>query len=68
LQRGTVVPEVDIADPYVTVIVRLESLPPEVQARLLEPRNGEVCDCIVSALESVVITDTRSNIERLLRR
>src|SRR5262245_41715621 len=66
--RGTVVPAADIAEPYVTVLVRLEDLTPEVQARLLEPRYGTVCDCIVSEIQSVVITDRRSNVERLLGR
>jgi hypothetical protein len=68
VKRGSVVPKVDIVDPVVTVLVRLDDLTPEVRARLLEPRNGDVCDCIVSPIESVVITDTRSNIEHLLRR
>ena len=50
----------------VTVLVRLEGLSPEVRARLLKPRYGTAC--IVTAIESVVITDTRSNVERLLGR
>jgi hypothetical protein len=68
VKHETAAAETKIAEPLVTVLVRLDDLTPEVRERLLNPRNGEVCDCIVSAIESVVITDTRSNIERLLRR
>ena len=67
VKRGTVAPGADIAE-YVTVLVRLDKLTPEVRARLLERRNGTVCDCVVSEIGSVVITDTRSNVERLLHR
>jgi hypothetical protein len=68
VKHGTVAPKAEIAEPVVTVLVRLDDLTPEVRERLLMPRNGEVCDCVVSAIESVVITDTRSHIERLLGR
>jgi hypothetical protein len=54
-------------DPYVTALVRAEDLPPELVSLLLQPEPGEVCDCVVFPVRSFVITDRRSNIERLLR-
>ena len=60
VQDGTVVPE-----PYVTVLVRVQDLPPEEQQRLiLDVVHGD----IHAPVETVVITDLRSNIERILGR
>jgi hypothetical protein len=55
-------------DPYITVLVHVQDLPAEEVARLLEPVNGEGCDCAVFApTDPLIITDLRSKIERLLR-
>jgi hypothetical protein len=58
-----------VEEPYITVLLRLQDLSPEEQARLLERPKGESCDCSVFApRDTVVITDLRSNIERRLGR
>jgi general secretion pathway protein D len=58
-----------VPEPYVSALVRLQDLSADEQKRLSTPRPGEACDCAVSASsDTVVITDLRSNIERLLRR
>jgi hypothetical protein len=63
VEDGTVAPE-----PYVTALVRVQDLPPDEQERLLRERSGGVChgDIFAPAPETVVITDLRSNIERIL--
>jgi hypothetical protein len=55
-------------DPYVTALVRLEDLAPEERSRLFHRSEGEWHCPVFSVPESVVITDRRSVIERLLRR
>jgi len=65
---GGVVMRSFVEEPYVTALVRLHDLPPEERKRLLAPTKGEVCDCMVIASDTVVITEPRAVIERLLRR
>ena len=58
-------------EPYVTVLVRLHDVAPADRARLFElvqPLNGEACDCAVSRPDTVFITNLRSTIERVLHR
>ena len=55
-------------DPYITVLVHVQDLPAEEVARLLPRGDGDGCDCIVfGPPDPLIITDTRSAIERLLR-
>jgi hypothetical protein len=64
-----------IPDSYVTVLLRLQELSPEGRARLLKGLDegrgpGEVCDCAVLAPvdDTIIVTERRSKLERLLRR
>jgi hypothetical protein len=68
VEAGTVVMRGVAGDPTVTALVRLRDFLPEERVRLLNPRKGEVCDCIILPPDRVVITDLRSKIDRLLRR
>jgi len=69
VDASTVVTRSAVAEPYVTALVRLQDLGEEEQIRLANRRlPGEVCDCVISAPETAVVTDRRSNIELLLGR
>ena len=72
VRKGTSRPRIVEPEPFVTVLVRWRDLPPEAQARLqewlLERSPAEVCDCNVLVRDSVVVTDLRPNIERILGR
>ncbi len=59
----------DAAEPYVTALVCWQDLSPEDQERLFAPQRGEGCGGdILAPRDTIVITDLRSNIERLLGR
>ncbi len=59
-----------VPDSYVTVLVRLQDLPPAARARVLGTRRGDICngDFTAPPPDTVIITDYRSVIERLLGR
>ena len=60
----------EIADPYVTVLVRFPDLSPEARERMLESHPVDICngDFLAPPPDSLIITDHRSVIERLLGR
>jgi len=72
VNKGTRPPRVVAPESFVTVLVRWRDLPPVARDRLQEwlaqRPPGEVCDCNALAAESVVVSDLRSNVERLLGR
>ena len=54
-------------EPYVTALVRVQDLPPEEQERVLLRHGGGVCHGdFLNPVQTIVITDRRSNIERIL--
>jgi hypothetical protein len=70
--RGAEMPGPDAGDAdqdsYVTVLLHLKDLPPEERARVCTKYHGDICTDDVRApdQETIVITDVRSEIERLL--
>jgi hypothetical protein len=66
--EGAAFKGIAVADPYVTLIVRLRDLSPAAQAQLLRRQKGETCDCLVFAPDTIVLTDRRSKLEPLLGR
>ncbi len=63
------VPGPAVSDPYITVLVRQEDLSSQEWERIVEERNPDpgYHHCCPSAPPSLIITDRRSTIERLLR-